>query len=206
MRDTHTEFKELFQSVHLVDFRFHDFRSTWAAGAALDGVQMEQIREALGHSTVRVTEQHYAQTHPDYREKAREYAKRAYASNVAFVRCNDAFFITDLTFNFTLTCRSSTLAGNHYSDYQLFLYQTISERREQGTTFDAIAEWLNKEGYLTVRGKKFRGTHVHSILKKRLAKEELLKLEYPPVWSDFSMEVVDKTILMSDFGFLKMKK
>ena len=57
-----------------------------------------------------------------------------------------------------------------------------------------------------MRGKKFKGTHVHSILKKRLAKEELLNREYPPVWSDFSMEVVDKTILMSDFGFLSEKK
>ena len=56
-----------------------------------------------------------------------------------------------------------------------------------------------------MRGKKFRGAHVHSILKKRLAKEELLNREYPEVWSDFSMEVVDKTILMSDFGFQKIK-
>ena len=68
-------------------------------------------------------------------------------------------------------------------------------------TFDTIAGWLNKEGYLTVRGKKFRGAHVHSILKKREAKNEFLNREYPPVRSDFSMEVVDKTILMSDFGF-----
>ena len=68
-------------------------------------------------------------------------------------------------------------------------------------TFDVIAEWLNKAGYLTVRGMEFRGTRVHSILKKRLAKEELLSREYPPVWSDFSMEVVDKTILLSDFEF-----
>ena len=68
-------------------------------------------------------------------------------------------------------------------------------------TFDDIAEWLNKEGYLTLRGKKFKGTHVHSILRKKLAKEELLKREYPAIWSDFSLEVVDKTILMSDFGF-----
>ena len=82
---------------------------------------------------------------------------------------------------------------------QLFRYQTISEHREQGMTFDAIAERLNKEGYLTVRGKKFRGAHVHSILKKRLTKEELLNREYPPMWSDFSIEVVDKTILMSDW-------
>ena len=68
-------------------------------------------------------------------------------------------------------------------------------------TFDAVAKWLNKEGYLTVRGKRFKGAHVHSILKKRLVKEEVFKREYPEVWSHFSMEVVDKTILMSDFGF-----
>ena len=123
--------------------------------------------------------------------------------SVTDVRCNDALSITDKTFNFTLTCGSPALTGNHYSEYQLFLYQTISEHREQGLTFDAIAEWLNKEGHLTVRGKKFRGAHVHSVLKKRLAKEELLNREYQPVWSDFSMEVVDKTILMSDFGFEK---
>jgi len=73
-------------------------------------------------------------------------------------------------------------------------------------TFDAIADWLNKEGHLTLRGKKFRGAHVHSILKKRLAKEDLLKRKHPPVWSNFSMEVVDKTILMSDFGFPKIRK
>ena len=45
---------------------------------------MEQIRDALGHSTVKITEQHYAQIHPDNREKAREYAKRNYASEVTY--------------------------------------------------------------------------------------------------------------------------
>ena len=122
------------------------------------------------------------------------------------MRCNDASSTADLTLNFALTCWSPALTGNHYSEYQLFLYQTISEHRAQGMNFDAIADWLNKEGYLTVRGKKFRGAHVHSILKKRLAKEELLNRENPPVWSDFSMEVVNKTILMSDFGFPNIKK
>ena len=77
----------------------------------------------------------------------------------------------------------------------------FSAHRKKGMTFDAIAEWLSEKGYLTVRGKRFRGAHVHSILKKRLTKEELLNREYPPVWSDFSMEVLDKTVLMSDFGF-----
>ena len=71
---------------------------------------------------------------------------------------------------------------------------------------DSIAKWMNKDRYLTVRGKRFKGAHVHSILKKRLAKEELPNREYPPVWSDFSVEVVDKTILIGDFGFLNRKK
>ena len=122
------------------------------------------------------------------------------------MRCKGVVGFADVTFNFSIAYRSPALSGNYYSDYQLFLYQTITEHREQGMTFDAIADWLNKEGYLTVRGKKFRGAHVHSILKKRLAKEELFNREYPPVWSDFSMEVVDKTILMSDFGFSNKKK
>ncbi len=96
------------------------------------------------------------------------------------MRCNAGFSIADLTFNFSITYRSPALTGNHYSEYQLFLYQTISEHREQGLTFDAISEWLNKERHLTVRGKKFTGAHVHPILKKRLAKEELLNREHPP--------------------------
>ena len=82
--DIHTVFKALFNSLELVNFRFHDLPSTWAAGAALDGVPMEQIRDALGHSTVTITKQHYAQIHPDNREKAREYAKRNYASDVTY--------------------------------------------------------------------------------------------------------------------------
>ena len=108
---------------------------------------------------------------------------------------------TDLTFNFSITYRSPGLFGNHYSEYQFFLYKTITEHREKGITFDIIADWLNKEGYLTIRGREFRSAHVHSILNKRLAKEELLNREHPPLLSDFSMEVVDKTILMSDYGF-----
>jgi hypothetical protein len=124
-------------------------------------------------------------------------------STVAKGRCRGVVGFADITFNFSITYRSPALTGNHYSECQLFLYQTISEHRENGMTFDAIAEWLNKEEHLTVRGKKFRGAHVHSILKKRIAKEELLNREYPIVWSNFSMEVVDKTILMSNFGFGK---
>ena len=62
-------------------------------------------------------------------------------------------------------------------------------------TFNQIAEELNRKGYLSARGKVFKGNHVHSIMKKKRLKDEKIERECPPVWSDFSMEVVDKTIV-----------
>ena len=96
---------------------------------------------------------------------------------------------------FTITQRTSKLNVPRFSEYQFFLYETITEQREKGKTFDQIAEWLNKKGYLSVRGKKFKGNHVHSIVKKKRLKDEKLEREYPEVWSDFSLEVVDKTLV-----------
>ncbi len=104
-------------------------------------------------------------------------------------------------YNFTTTYRRPLFSVPQFSQYQFFLYETITAHREKGKTFDQIAEWLNKKGYLSVRGKKFKGNHIHSIVKKQRLKDEKLEREYPEVWSDFSLEVVDKTILMSDFGF-----
>ena len=104
-------------------------------------------------------------------------------------------------FQFFIIYRSPALFGNHYSECQLLFFSTISEERKKGKTFDQIEEWLNRKGYLSVRGKKFRGTYIHSILKKRLKKEELLNSEHPPVWSSFKMELVDETILLNGFRF-----
>ena len=94
-----------------------------------------------------------------------------------------------------MTIRRPSLNVPLYSKYQFFLYETITEQREKGKTFDQIAEWLNKKGYLSVRGKKFKGNHVHSIVKKKRLKDEKLEKEYPEVRSDFSLEVVDKTLV-----------
>ena len=88
------------------------------------------------------------------------------------------------------------------SEYQFFLYETITGQREKGKTFDQIAEWLNEKGYLSVRGKKFKGNHVHSIVKKKILKDEKFEKEYPEVRSDFSLEVVDKTLVNMFEGFL----
>ena len=116
-------------------------------------------------------------------------------STVSFVRCNDAFSSADLTYNFIITYRRPPFSIPKYSEYQFFLYETIIAFRERGKTFNQIAEWLNEKGYLSVRGKKFKGNHVHSIVKKKRLKDEKLEKEYPEVRSDFSLEVVDKTLI-----------
>ena len=116
-------------------------------------------------------------------------------STVLFVRCRGALKNADLTFNFSISYRSPALTGNRYTSYQFFLCQTITEQREKGKTFEQIPDWLYKKGYLSVRGKKFKGNHVHSIVKKKRLKDEKLERDYPEVWSDFSLEVVDKTLV-----------
>ena len=115
-------------------------------------------------------------------------------SPVAFAKCNAGFSTADLTFDFILTCGSPDRFGNHYAEDQLFLCQTITEHREQDMTHDAMAEWLNNEGHLTFRGKKFRGERAYSILKRRSEKEELINREYSPVWSNFSLVIVNNAI------------
>ena len=86
----------------------------------------------------------------------------------------------------------------HYTEYQYFLYDTISELREKGITFNQIADHLNKKKILSVRGKQFRGAHVHSIIKRKRMRDEKLERDYPEVRSDFYLDVYDKSILFSE--------
>ena len=62
-------------------------------------------------------------------------------------------------------------------------------------TFDAIAKWFNEEGYLTARGKKFRGAHVHSIVKKKRLRNKKFEKEYLEVRSDFHLDIFDRTLI-----------
>ena len=88
-------------------------------------------------------------------------------STVSFVRCKGVVENADVIFHFSITYRRPPFSVPQYSQYQFFLYETITAHREKGKTFDQIAEWLNKKGYLSVRGKKFKGNHVLSIVKKK---------------------------------------
>ena len=66
-------------------------------------------------------------------------------------------------------------------------------------TFNRIADHLNKKNILSLRGKKFRGAHVHSIMKKKRMRDAKLEREYPEVRSDFYLDVYDKSILFSRY-------
>ena len=109
--------------------------------------------------------------------------------------CRYARLNTDFFFCFTITQRTPHLNVPLYSAYQFFLYETITKQRKEGKTFDQIAEWLKRKGYLSVRGKKFKGNHVHSIVKKKRLKDEKFEKEYPEVRSDFYLDIFDKSLI-----------
>ena len=111
------------------------------------------------------------------------------------MRCSGEFSSGDVFFCFSITYHRPPFNVPQYSQYQYFLYDTIIKHRESGKTFNQIAEWLNEKGYLSVRGKKFKGNHVHSIVKKKILKDEKFEKEYPEVRSDFYLDVFDKTLI-----------
>ena len=88
----------------------------------------------------------------------------------------------DVFMTFEVKLTASHLRPIHYSPYQYELWNICKELRDEGYTFPYIANWLNSNGYKTVRGKKFRNPHVHSILKKkRIADERMKKREIVPI-------------------------
>ena len=62
-------------------------------------------------------------------------------------------------------------------------------------TFNQIADHLNKKKILSARGKKFRGSHVHSIIKRKRVRDEKLIKKYPEDRSDFYLDIYDKKLI-----------
>ena len=90
---------------------------------------------------------------------------------------NGVFPKNSILLCFDLNLSSQNLWTPKYSDYQVFLYQTIADFREKGMNDVQIANWLNDNGYQTVRGATFRNNHVHSIAKKRRRLLDILNSE-----------------------------
>ena len=98
-------------------------------------------------------------------------------------------------FCFDLIQRVPLLQIPKYSLYQEFLFMTISNLRQNDKTFNKIAAWLNENGYSTVRGKKFRSAHVHSIIKKRHKLNERVTKQYDSNLTNFRMYFVDNSLI-----------
>ena len=61
--------------------------------------------------------------------------------------------------------------------------------------FNQISNHHNKKKILSVRGKQFRGAHIHSIMKRKRVRDEKLKEKYPEVRSDFYLDIYHKNFL-----------
>ena len=100
------------------------------------------------------------------------------------------FFLLFYSYSENSTLECSSILG-----VPIFSHQTIIEQREKAKTFDQIAEWLNQKGYLSVSGKKFKGAHVHSIVKKKRLRDKKFVKEYLEVRSDFHLDIFDRTLI-----------
>ena len=54
-----------------------------------------------------------------------------------------------------------------------------------------ISNLLNKEGILTVRGKVFTNSHVHSILKKKKIRDTRMNQQFDKEVSALELEYID---------------
>ena len=78
---------------------------------------------------------------------------------------------------FDLNLSSQNLRTPTYSYHQKFLYDTITNLREKEMNDVQIANWLNENKLQTPRGHSFKNNHVHSIVKKRIKRLDILEIE-----------------------------
>ena len=102
---------------------------------------------------------------------------------------------SDVNFTFDLITRSPSLKPRFYNTYQTFLYNTISGLLDKGMNYKQIADWLNDNGYKTLRGSKFRNAHTHSIIQKKRMSDSRYSKTYPSQLNNCSIEVIDKTLI-----------
>ena len=82
--------------------------------------------------------------------------------------------------SFTIKISASHLTKIRYSPYQHELWKICNSMREEGATFLAIAKYLNENGYKSARGKLFKNSHIHSILKNKLIADNRINKRYEP--------------------------
>ena len=94
--------------------------------------------------------------------------------------------------SFDLKLTSQNLVSPVYSSYQQSLYDKIISLRETGMNYVQIANWLNTRGYKTPRGRFFRNNHVHSIVKKRRNRLDVVKTKSMQSLSNVRLKYIKK--------------
>ena len=82
--------------------------------------------------------------------------------------------------SFTIKITASHLRKIRYSPHQHELWNICNSMREEGATFLSIAKHLNENGYKSTRGKLFKNSHIHSILKNKLIADNRINKRYGP--------------------------
>ena len=82
--------------------------------------------------------------------------------------------------NIKITTKSQLLQSSysHYNSFQEFLYNLVITLKDRGLGYRKISDYLNKNGYKTVRGNSFQNNSVYSIiLKGNIRKERIDNLK-----------------------------
>ena len=93
--------------------------------------------------------------------------------------------------SFQVKITSNQLWNTHYSDYQTYLYNRISELKQEGLGYRKIAKLLNAEGVRTARNKEFLPASIHSILKKKKLRETRISKEFNKEVSALELQYID---------------
>jgi integrase len=71
--------KSIFRAAGLPDHHPHQLRDTFAVGYLLSGMPIDQVSILLGHSSVKITEKHYAPWVVARQKQLEESVRRAWA-------------------------------------------------------------------------------------------------------------------------------
>ena len=79
--------------------------------------------------------------------------------------------------NINLTIKSQLLysSPSNYTPYQQLLYKLVLRLQVRGLGYRKISDYLNNNGYKTIRGCQFKNTHVFSIIKKGNIRRDRIK-------------------------------
>ncbi len=85
---------------------------------------------------------------------------------------------------------SATLWHPPYSEYQQYLFDTISKMHAEGNSYIKIAQWMNEQGHLTPRGSVFKANHAWSIHMKKTKSINRFARTYVPEITSIGVDII----------------